>query len=929
MKPTALAILLLAASTTLAQTNGGTGKGLDALDEQAVMAQLASSNLTTLLQRDFDNYKIPDDQKDQVMTLILLKQLTNPIGLNVSKRRELAVTVAHGLDQLSNRETDSSVLYEQTNELFLYGIVPTVTALEYFGENPAAQAQLKPVAETAKRLYAKVADLAKIKVDGLANQITDENKDTILPRINKFRMAQQYGEYSNNMATYAACISLRKTDPLRKSMADDTITYLQGLDNAQTGVQPTVRLQIGKLQLVKGSYAEAKATFDSIIQPADLNPPPDITQQNDARYFAIVAEMSARKLKDAATDIPRLENWQIQSYLPKLPNPADQASVKAALAMLKFRLYSAQSDLTNDVDEKTRTNNQAIDVLAGLVNDQPALKDLVYDQLVGRIPDQVDMTTLNPLTLIALEQQGIDEVLKKPEETVDGKKITKAISAAKEIVNRKGQTGVDDSAAERAAQFIAYGYDRLQQQKEAAGAFLDFAEKFPGDSVKAADALDHATALIGELRKKDRSTGEPDPDTRALYDRFLPIAINAPFNRKIFAFQYAALLQEEHKYKQAVDYFKQVPQTEKKYPQAQYLQMLALTQELGDENALNGDDRKAAVSQVLELSKVIEGFLTGATADADKKMYAGWVINGDEIAADLTRRELKDPASALKMLDGFEEKIAAAADADKAHIDALRLRIDCYRDMGDIDQATKALVTLMAANEKEGQELMFGVLKTVDNDMDTAKAAGNTADLKRLAQDRAQLSGFVVKWASNNKDPKVQQQLANYQMYDADSKREAAELMDDAAARKSGLEEALKEYKDLNSKNPDDPAAQLGIGLASFSLGHYQDAIDYLAPLMDKTQVLHPMKEVTENGMTRTVEDPQFWQANYERLESLVQLYNQNPSDPARQKDLSDANSYLGSLYIINGKKTGGTTYHDQFEKLKTEIAKLLGGAKK
>jgi TolA-binding protein len=913
---------LLPLSVSSAQTNGGTGKGLDSLDEQQVMAELANNDLTTLLTRDFDVFKIPRNEQDQVLTLIKLKQLQNPVGLNVAGRRALAVTVARGLEQLLPKATDPALLMEQANELFSSGIVPEVTELEYFGENPVAQAQLKPVAETAKTMYQRVAALAEAKEGAMANQINQQNQSTIVPKLLKMRETKMYGLYSDNMAAYALCISLSKTDEQRKTLATATIKYLGQYDSPDSGIQPTIRMQIGKLQLVKGDYTAAKTTFDTIVRMTDLKPLPEVSQQNDARYFGIVAEISGRKLNDAQNHIADLDNWEQQNYLPKL-SPGDQASVKAALAMLKFRLYSAQSDLANDEDEKKKTNDQAIEVLSNLLKEQPGLKDLVYDQLIGRIPDQPDLATLNPLVLQALQQQGFDEVIKKPDEAVDDKKLTRAIAAAKEIENRKGQPGIDDAAAELSAYFIAYAYDRLKDQKAAAAAFMDFAGKYPGDKTKATDAMDHATAAIGELKKKDRAGGEPDPDTRKLYDRFLPLAINPPYNRKQFAFQYAALLQAEHKFKEAVEDFKLVPASDQKYPQAQYLEMLALTQELGD-SSLTGEPRRQVVTDILNLTGEIEKLPATAKTPEVKKTYLEWLTNADEIAADLTRRELKDPAKSLAMLNGFEEKIAGSTDADKAHVQALQLRINDYMDLGRIDDATKTLVTLLSANPQEGQALMFGVLKTVDHDMDVARAAGNITDLKKLAQDRADLSGFVVSWASKSKDPGEQSRLPQYELYDADSKREAADLLDDPTARKARLQEALKEYQGLNQKDPNNLAAQLGLGLANYSLGNYQQAIDFLAPLIDVTKALQPTEEVTTNGITERVENSQFWEANYKRLDSLVQLYKQQPKNPTYQKDLTDANSYLGSLYIINGTKTGGKAYHDPFEKLKAEIAGLV-----
>ncbi len=71
------------------------------------------------------------------------------------------------------------------------------------------------------------------------------------------------------------------------------------------------------------------------------------------------------------------------------------------------------------------------------------------------------------------------------------------------------------------------------------------------------------------------------------------------------------------------------------------------------------------------------------------------------------------------------------------------------------------------------------------------------------------------------------------------------------------------------------------------------------------------------------VDNVQFWEANYKDVRSVVEVFKKNPGDPAAQKNLEAARQYIGVLYINNGAKTGGKTYHDDFEKLKAEIATL------
>jgi predicted negative regulator of RcsB-dependent stress response len=922
-----LAVLpVLLASTTFAQTNGGTGKGLDKLDEQEVFYALGNANLTTLQNRDLDVFKVPAAERDQLATLPLLHELATNMRLTVAKRRDLAVKVANGLNSQLPRASDAKTLLEQANMLFKFGVTPDQTELELFSENPVTQAQLKPVVDTDRLMFEKVMDLAKSERNKIANGIKNQaGFAAAAPKINALKSIGFEAEYTDNMAAYPQCLSIPRTNPKgiadRKKIADDAIAYLGQFDNPQSGVQPIVHLQIGKLQLAEGDYDKAKATLDDIVNnPGNaIVPPPALAEQNNARYFGIVAEILARKLPAAAADIPLLTTWETQNYLPQL-NPADQNSVKAALAMLKFRLYSAQSDLSNDDAEKKAENDKAIDVLSVLIGEQPYLKDLVFDQLVGRIPGNADLTSMNPLILQGLRQVGFDELHKPEDEKIDPKKLQRAIDAATELVRRRAATGVD-AEADRSAYFLGYAYERLDKQKEAANAFLDYAQKFGANKAWATDALDHATEWVGVLRKKDPQ----DPDTRALYDRFLPVAIGAPYNRKQFAFQYAALLRDEHKYKESAEYFEMVPPADKQYPDAQYQVLLDLSLELGDP-ATPPEARKDIVTQILGLAGNIDNLFTNATSEADRKIYVERVVIADEYAAELSRSELKDPAKSEQMLEGFEARIASAKDPAAAHIIALRIRISDYMDQGKIDDAIKALVNLLNADQAAGQGLMFEVLSAVSRDMDAAKVANNLPEQRKLAAYKAQISDFVVDWAKKNKDPKVVAKLPGIELAAAEAKKDAGELIQNPAEKQKALTDALHDYQALLN-TPDEQvklAAQLGVGLDQYDLQNYDEAVKFLSPLVTGKKVGDAFIMDGPPGAQHEVENTQFWEANFKLVKSMTELAKKNPNAPKSKEDLKTARSYVGVLYITYGKKAGGTTYRNDFDQLRAELDQLV-----
>jgi len=181
----------------------------------------------------------------------------------------------------------------------------------------------------------------------------------------------------------------------------------------------------------------------------------------------------------------------------------------------------------------------------------------------------------------------------------------------------------------------------------------------------------------------------------------------------------------------------------------------------------------------------------------------------------------------------------------------------------------------------------------------------------------------------------VQAALPSYQLYDADANREAAELNDNPAAKKANLQAALKDYQGLYNQFKDDnsptspaDAALQGVGLTQYDLGNFKAAIDALSVLVANKKVGEPMMPIGPPGAQKMVPNPQFWETNYKLIRSIIEVYKQNPGDPQAAKNLELARQYVEAFFITAGKNTGGETYHDDFEKLRTEIPALQKGGK-
>jgi hypothetical protein len=923
----AVTVGLLPAAAALAQTIDGKGRGLDALDEQVVMGRLASDGLNGLLDREFEVYKVPPAEREQQRAAIELAQLGNMLGLKPADRRAAAERVAKAIDPLVDRSTNVAELLRQAYTLTQAGIDPTVTELEYFGENPAAQAQLNPVVVTVRHMFQKAAALAQNQIGALQGLINNNNFPQIQPKLKAAGYDKRVSLYNFHRAGYALCISLSKDDPNRAKTADESITYLKQFDNPKSNIQADLRVLFGKLMLVKGDFAGAKATLDTVAAGAagGVKPAPTPTEQNEGKYFGGVADLLAANFTAAAADLKAVQSWQLVSYLPSLA-PPQQEQVKAADAMLDFRIASAQADAANDPAAKQQFNDRAVTILSDLLqaDHDPTLRDLVFDQLVGRIPDKPDMAKLNPLALLALEQQGFDEYNREAGKPFDRPKLARAVDAARELARREGQPGVSRETAATAAYFAPSALDfKLDEKPAAAAGFMDFMEKYPTEVDDATRAMENAGVIVMKLHDAAVARNAPDPAEAALYDRFLPLAINPPYNHKQIASDYADLLRSKGKFLDAVKYYGMVPKTDKRYPTARYLTLVSLYAALTDANAPLPADRRTAIATQLqdvaaEVTTTEAAAAEGAKTDADKQsaLYRWAVARYD--AATSARRDLKDPAKSLKLLDGFEDQIKGLSNEKDFDRSVLTQRVNDYMDAGRTSDATAALLKLLAADPAAGAAQISQLIDQINHDLDAAKGNHDLATQRQLAANKAKLTGFSANYVAGSADPKVHAQLPAYRMYDADSKRQAAELADDPAARTADLTAALAQYQAVAAASPTvlDAAGvspdqvHLGIGLTQYDLARFADAVASLAPVMKR------VGQPFVNGAA----NPQFWETYYKQMRSVAEVAKQKPGDAEAQRNLTAVRQKLGGFFVLYGDKTGGPGYHDDFVKLATEL---------
>jgi hypothetical protein len=432
-------------------------------------------------------------------------------------------------------------------------------------------------------------------------------------------------------------------------------------------------------------------------------------------------------------------------------------------------------------------------------------------------------------------------------------------------------------------------------------------------------ALDNAQALIGELRNSPAT--REDPAVLRAYERFLPLAIAPPFNRKEFAFEYARRLQLNGKPKQAIEYYAMVPRDDKRSFESRFLELVALKQ-LIDEGPANTIDRPAVLAQIQKLADEVN-------AEASKRGEKSMLVRTLLLAADLARREQKNPQRALQLLNGFENAVAGLDRSDQLVNEAMYIRVQSMMDVEQYTQATAELVKLLGKTEGgQGAQIVYNLLEKLNADFDRAQESGDRPAMKALAKSRAQLSGFLVEWAANNPEPNIKKFTYRYRVFDAETQRRAAELEDDANARAAGMKVALQRYQALESpenvalyrqsldpeaaKDPElfDPQVVLGISLIRFELGEFEPAAAGFSRLITTRKLGQAVYTVEDNGQQRVVDNDQYWEA-------ILKLIRCNQKLGV---GIEESKNFLKLQYITWGERVGGKKFKRQHEALRQEL---------
>src|SRR2546423_1986539 len=434
------------ATTILAQQPTTAPAGLDALSDQRLMSELASRGLNSLLDRAFEINHMPPSQRDGLRTVIALRQLSDPkVRMSTAQRQAAIQKIAAGIEQALPTLTDPQSMVQQANALLDYADEHEVNTLEYWGENAKTQAALRPAVEVAVKLLDKAAAEAQTQADSVANTIAGPN-DANAKRWEELSNLATMAAYRRHIEDYGRALSYDRASPQRKQIADEAIKFLAQFDNADSTVQPIVRVQIGKLHMAAGDFDQAEQVLATVAAAKDITPPPNAFQQWEARYFTGVCELLKRDADAAQKSLNDLIAWQ-GTNLPKDKNAQDGAV--AAASMLQYRIDSLRAELASDEATRKRANDTAVATLMGLVKRRPDLQSVIFEQVMSKLPADADLKQLDPLLLQGLIVRADDERRRPDTDKADQAILRPGIDAPPEIIRRKNaiQPGMLHDAA--------------------------------------------------------------------------------------------------------------------------------------------------------------------------------------------------------------------------------------------------------------------------------------------------------------------------------------------------------------------------------------------------------------------------------------------------------------------------------------------------
>ena len=912
------------------------GQGLDSLDDDRVLTELAGRAMIELLRHAIETQGVSEERRQALLARISLSRLQGDQLLSTVERRELVLDVVANAQRAASESTDAQLLFEQAQLLISRGVDEEARLLEYFGDNPQVRQYLLPVTKGVIAMLQRAIELFQAQADEIGNRIVGPN-DLASRQWQQADAATQRARDYRAFADYYLVLGLDPTDPTRLQVADALIEKVQPADNDQNPRRTFVQGYLGKVALARGNdqgLQLARQYLEAVLAASS-----DVKELFDAHYFRTVVEIEDRNFEEARNQFQRFVAWFAAQEMPER---------KPLTLVLEYRLADAESQY-GPTEGRAAAASRAAKLVVELVEQHEEYRGIVTQQLLSRVEAGSDLAVMPPLLLDAVVDRGRTEaaLLAQQKTRIDAGLSTapsqgrvadvaiieQGIAAAEELLRRaeKGDPEANPTMVARNAFLRGLMLDILDRKLEAAEAFVDFDKVAGADTQQRIAALRRALGIVEELRPQ--SQGATLARVDALEGRLLPLLVGPPVNDKSRAFELANRLHRLGELEGASSYYKQVPPGDPRSLDAAYLLVVAENTRLIEMSPTSPRRATAALElprlaqRCLEQLQAAMQQAEGAARDAYRERVARVKV----ILARLALLEARDPNAALPWLRDIENDVQGLSDGEEILAAALPLRFQATAVAGNIEQATQDLLSLLERSDaRRGLSYIGQFRDSINRAMADAEMRGDSLARWQLVQTRAAVTPRLVEWIEQKNDPEFAKYAYNFRRFDAETQYQAAMMANDRDERNARLRKALDAYRILGSAEnlgryrelletltPEqrqavayDRDVVFAVANIHYELGEYSEARVFYGRLLADRAIGNATRTIEMDGIMRTVPNDAFWELQLKWIRTNMALGN--PPEPLRQQ--------MRNLIAVYGDSLGGNAWQSAFVTLKAEL---------
>jgi hypothetical protein len=878
-----------------------------ALEDQRRGA-LAAREMDGLLEYYFKKHNIPPERQAGVKSIVAWRELSNP-KITVGRRRQLLQDGVRGVKTFLDSTRDTEMLMTRAAQLIEYGMKNEVNQIEYFGENPTRQAELNESAEAVIKILDKViAECEAQEGQVLVGQTRPS--PALLTKWQTLDDRLQTAKWTKAFSSYGLALSLDPASPRRKEIADAAIAFLKDFEDPAFQREVAVKIQTGKLDMVKGDIDAAVAKFAEAPKVAGI----DKEGQYNTLFFTTLANLVGRREQAAVQSFDALQKWVGENL-----KGDEQKFVAAGVGLLDYRINEMRADVAKDPATKQQFAQAGEAALSNLMKENPRLEPLIKKMLLEKLPADADLTKLDTVLLRALMAKGVDEVMRAKDGVADDKGkpvIERAIVAAGLVQKRAGQPNVTDDVVDEASFLEPIYYAKLGKNAETIEESLDYIKNHGKNKDRVANALANALASVEILRKTPESTNER---ISGLINRTWQAALTA--GMKEYAFLYGKRLFDQGQFKEAAAALKQVPANNPAVTHARFYELSALQQRLDDKD-VDAAAKTALVAQIQKLADDVNKRIDAdlATAKEEQKPRLRYYkASAILLAADL-KLKAKDHQAVLALLNGFEETAKGLPTGERLAATALRYRVDADMALGKTQDAVDEVKKLVAASQGSGQaNVLFTMIGQMDEAFVKAKVQG---DKDAMRQNSAAQVALITPLIEQTKDDAIKNK---YKKWKAQLVLRAARNEDDQSRRSQYLTEAQGTFTELlkleKEETPEFDNLRYQLALVSYELKDYKKVQQEMGQLIADGKLGPPDKRESNpaDGTDTFKENPVYWEGLLRFMQSNWQL-SKTDASPQMAEAISNARETLKALYINRGKNVGGDRLRDEYAQLKADM---------